>query len=133
MYYYFDCIQPLLAESISVHSCRHEIGVGRSQPRGKRATQWGSSSGKNRLQLFVCCRWPSGLSVCVATSSYQRYLCCDNTETDIGFQGFVTSHYPDTETFIALAYCETHADAGVSIVLNTLMVSSARISMRLPW
>lgn len=71
--------------------------------------------------------------MCVATSSYQRYLCCDNPETDIGFQGFVTSHYPDTETFIALAYSETHADAGVSIVLNTLMVSSARISMRLPW
>lgn len=33
----------------------------------------------------------------------------------------MTSHYLDTESFIALAYCETHADAGVSIVLNTLM------------
>lgn len=62
---------------------------------------------KKQAAAFVCCRWPSGLSVCVATSSYQRYLCCDNPETDIGFQGFVTSHYPNTETFIALAYSET--------------------------
>lgn len=52
------------------------------------------------------CLLSLALGACVATSSYQRYLCCDNTKTDIGFQGFVTSHYPDTETFIALAYNE---------------------------
>lgn len=129
-YYYFDCIQPLLAESISVHDMRLEW-AGRSHVASER------HGGGRAVEKTGC-------SFCLLSLALGAFRVCSDLilpaipvlwqhETDIGFQGFVTLHYLDTESFIALAYCETHADAGVSIVLNTLMVSPARISMRLPW
>lgn len=87
---------------------------------------------KNSLQfLFVCC-WPSRLSVCVVTSFYRHYLCCDNT---LGFWpsqlcisptcrlGYVCNDTLELRLY-SPTMCETYAVTRVSIVLNTPMVSS---------